>query len=397
MSKALIVCGLGFGDEGKGTITDFLTREQNAHTVIRFNGGAQAAHNVVTNDGLHHTFSQFGSGTLVPGTRTHLSRFMLVDPSALANEHSVLWNNGITDAYQRLTIDGSCLVTTRWHRMVNQARERARGAGAHGTCGMGIGETVSWALEYPDYALRMWDLRDPKVLMEKFAWQEARALREFPEIGSSAPPLGAWFDLALKLQLVDGEETSKILRREGTVIFEGAQGVLLDQDYGFSPYTTWSKTTSENAITLISEAGNAVKEMTRIGVIRSYMTRHGAGPMVTQSGVRYPERHNASDGAQGAFRTGELDFPALTYAVKCMQGVDEIAVTHMDRIHAHVCLSYTTDFRPDAAYLAECRPLYHRLRFASEAELSDIIQSELNAPVTIRSWGPKPGQKRRYS
>jgi adenylosuccinate synthase len=88
-----IVCGLGFGDEGKGSVVDFLCsprRPDPARTVIRFNGGAQAAHNVLAADGRHHTFAQFGSGSFTPGVRTHLSRFVLVDPLALAAEAGCL-------------------------------------------------------------------------------------------------------------------------------------------------------------------------------------------------------------------------------------------------------------------------------------------------------------------
>src|SRR5262245_21999790 len=78
--RAIILGGLGYGDEGKGTWTDFLARTEPVHTVVRFNGGAQAGHNVVTSDGRHHTFAQFGSGALVRGVNTHLSRFMLLNP-----------------------------------------------------------------------------------------------------------------------------------------------------------------------------------------------------------------------------------------------------------------------------------------------------------------------------
>ena len=83
---AILVAGLGFGDEGKGSIVDALVRKHGAHTVVRYNGGAQAAHNVVDLDGRHHTFSQFGSGTFVPGTRTFLSRFMVVNPLGMLIE-----------------------------------------------------------------------------------------------------------------------------------------------------------------------------------------------------------------------------------------------------------------------------------------------------------------------
>src|ERR1700736_3433551 len=107
-----MVVDLAFGDCGKGTIVDFLARQTGAHTVVRFNGGPQAAHNVVTDDGRHHTFSQFGSATFVPGVRTFLSRFMLLEPYALFNEAAHLREVGISDALSRLLIDGRCSIIT---------------------------------------------------------------------------------------------------------------------------------------------------------------------------------------------------------------------------------------------------------------------------------------------
>ncbi|HMA92189.1 MAG TPA: adenylosuccinate synthetase, partial [Polyangiaceae bacterium] len=100
--RAFIVVDLGFGDAGKGLLTDALVRRHDIQLVMRFNGGAQAGHNVVTDSGRHHTFSQFGSGTFVPGVRTHLSRDVVVHPTALAVEAEVLTRQGVTDALERL-------------------------------------------------------------------------------------------------------------------------------------------------------------------------------------------------------------------------------------------------------------------------------------------------------
>lgn len=394
MGHSVVVVGLAFGDEGKGSVCDFFVRQHRAHTVIRFNGGAQAAHNVVLDDGTHHTFAQFGSGTLA-GARTHLSRYMLVNPSTLINEEHALQRIGVTDAFDRLTIDGDALVTSYWHMLANRERERLRGASAHGTCGMGIGETVQWSLDRPEITILAKDLKDPEMLLLKLQAHAGYFHILFPDCATDYNGvLDQWVSLGNKLKIVDGDETRQILKRDGTVIFEGAQGVLLDQDLGFNPHTTWSKTTFENADALIAEAGASVTSVRRVGVLRSYMTRHGAGPLVTESALHRADPHNGDSGFQGTFRTGELDFPALCYAMRCVGGVDELAVTHMDRIPEHVCLSYTTDFRPDAEYLATCRPIYHRLRFASPAELRDVIQSELGAPVAVTSFGPKPSHKR---
>ena len=154
-----IVCGLGFGDEGKGSVTDCLCSPDSAepaHAVVRFNGGAQAAHNVVTADGRHHTFAQFGSGSFTPGVRTHLSRFMLVDPLALAAEAAHL-------ASARGPRRRWAWLTRRPRRPAHHAlpprRQPGQGTGPrrgrHGSCGMGIGETARYALENPGDAPRV--------------------------------------------------------------------------------------------------------------------------------------------------------------------------------------------------------------------------------------------------
>src|SRR6476659_8022754 len=141
--RAIILGGLGYGDEGKGTWTDFLARTEPVHTVVRFNGGAQAGHNVVTPDGRHHTFAQFGSGTFVRGVSTHLSRFMLLNPMRLLHEADQIRALGVSDALAPLTIDRLAPVTTPFPVPATRLRELARGDARQGSCGMGIGETMS--------------------------------------------------------------------------------------------------------------------------------------------------------------------------------------------------------------------------------------------------------------
>src|SRR5262249_33586331 len=154
-----------------------------------FNGGAQAAHNVTAPDGRHHTFAQLGAGTFTPGVRTHLSRFMLVDPLALAAEAAHLASSGVTDALGRLTVDRDALVTTPYHRIANQARERARGARRHGSCGMGVGETARYALDFPADPPRVGDCAAPGTLARKLELQRERLLDEFGSESAAAPPI----------------------------------------------------------------------------------------------------------------------------------------------------------------------------------------------------------------
>src|ERR1700692_2550841 len=126
MKRAIITVGLGFGDEGKGATVDYLTREQGADLVVRYCGGSQAGHNVQLPDGRRHTFSQFGAGTLVETSnrpRTYLGPNVVIAPPALLREAQHLSELGVDNPTSLLTVHPRCLVTTIWHRTLNQLRE----------------------------------------------------------------------------------------------------------------------------------------------------------------------------------------------------------------------------------------------------------------------------------
>ena len=200
----VIVVDLGYGDAGKGTIVDWLcaraadaarnTSDRPVQAVVRFNGGAQAAHHVLARGTRQparaHPFAQFGSGTFTPGTRTFLSRFMLVDPLALVAEAEHLGELGVRDPFGLVAIDRDALLTTPYHRAANQAREAARGDGRHGSCGLGIGETASYALAHPEDAPRVGDIASPRTLMRKLGKLRDR-LPSGPIAGRAAGPPAA--------------------------------------------------------------------------------------------------------------------------------------------------------------------------------------------------------------
>jgi adenylosuccinate synthase len=408
----VIVVDLGYGDAGKGTVVDWICSREGSrpvHAVVRFNGGAQAAHHVVTFDGRCHAFAQFGAGTFTHGVRTHLSRFVLVDPLALAAEAAHLASIGVPSALALLTVDRDALIATPYHQAANRARELARGNGRHGSCGMGIGETASYALTHPDDAPRVGDCATPRVLARKLA-----ALRDqlTDELGPlAAPPVpdacDAYRAFASRVEIVDGSYLAGLLRA-GPAVFEGAQGVLLDEWHGFHPYTTWSTTTFANAEQLLAEAGETA---VRLGVTRCYMTRHGPGPFVTEdTALNLPELHNGQNQWQGAFRTGHLDAVALRYSIEAAGGIDAIAVTHLDTAARHpelrICHAYRstghtlTGLQPgppqDLGYqerlthmLLAARPIYS----SADGNWPDIIEQETGARVVLRSRGPTPADK----
>ena len=422
----MIVADLGYGDAGKGTVTDWLCSPaargargpglRTPHSVVRFNGGAQAAHNVVTADGRHHTFAQFGSGMFTPGVLTHLSRFMLVDPLALPAEAAHLASAGVAAPWDRLTVDRDALLTTLFHRAANRARERARGAGRHGSCGMGIGETVRYALEFPADAPRAGDCASPLLLTRKLELLTDWLAAEYGPAachepgGDRVPPVGdvcrAFRAFAERVALVDDGYLPGLLRA-GPVVFEGAQGVLLDEWHGFHPYTTWSTTTFANAETLLAEAGQTA---TRLGVIRCYLTRHGPGPLVTEDPtLELTDRHNRRNEWQGPVRAGHFDAVALRYAIEVAGGVDSIALTHLDTAaHRRLlhCDRYLADGKAiDRLPVGTDHDLVRQERLTNlllralpryadsgapvpAADWPDVVAGALSSQLSLLSFGP---------
>lgn len=401
-NQAILIADLGYGDAGKGSIVDYLTRVTHAHTVVRYNGGAQAAHNVITPDGRHHTFAQFGSGTFVPGTRTHLSRFTMLHPLAMLAEERHLKTLGVCDAFSRMSVDREALVTTPFQQFANRIKELARGGARHGSCGMGIGETMSDWLTYGDKVLFAGDLKNRDVVVRKLKQMRDIKLSQLEPVLQNAPlndaiasELHSFYDpqfieltadiyqrFAQQVKIVEPEFLRRLLNQPGTTIFEGAQGVLLDEWYGFYPYNSWSTLTFKNADTLLSEnqfAGDTIK----LGLIRAYATRHGAGPFVTEDdelSSHVHDYHNENNLWQGAFRVGHLDLVALRYALNVIGKVDGLVITSLDRMNAFAAWK-TCDRYQHLENPSELKKIFdfddHRIRHIRvPADPTDLIQQE---------------------
>lgn len=394
MKHAILLVGLGCGDEGKGSMTDYFTRLYKADLVVRFNGGPQSAHNVVTPGGLHHTFSSFGSGTLA-GARTHLSEFMLVDPLALNREAMALMDKRIY--FDPISISPGALVLTPFHQICNRAREEHRGDRRHGSVGLGIGELRDDEEEGRPL-LRVGHVRDGQCLELLLAiqavkidymecWGFKKAAREIEAINIIS--LAREYEEILSR--VEIESTRVVLDRATTAVFEGAQGILLDQDYGFYPYNSWTDCTLRNAKRLIVE-GTCHAETLKIGVIRRYFTKHGPGPFVTESPHFYiPEMHNGTHPWMGKFRLGHFDMVALRYALKAVGPLDGLALTHMDRKGSGlIATKYSTgeierykDMEVAAQVLSKTTPVYEPCE-----DVLAAIKQHTGADILFESWGP---------
>ncbi len=373
--KLFVVCGLGFGDEGKGSVVDVLVRRHGAGLVVRYNGGPQAGHNVVSPDGVWHCFAQFGAGTLVPGVRTLLSREMLVEPENLLAEAAALSSKGHGDALARLKIDPRCAVVTPLHKMIGQMLEICRGGSAYGSCGMGVGQAVldrdagdqltvgelvaGRGLERRLKRLRKKRLAEAGELLKRCSVPELREAYEyFRQRTEPDRLLSAYRGFAEAAGgCLEGAEDclEEAIWNGTTVVFEGAQGALLDRRFGFAPYVTKTRSTWHNVAGLLDDclAGGAMAErigIAKIGALRAYGHRHGAGPFVTEDAAladRLADPCNAANRWQGKFRLGWFDLVALRYGIKLNGGVSRLALTGLDRLSGldpiRVCSAYDYD------------------------------------------------------
>lgn len=320
MQQCSIVIDLGFGDAGKGLTTDFLASQQPEKSiVVRFSGGHQIGHTVTT-DVLTHTFSNFGSGTLV-GVPTFYTEHTTVFPPAILQE-----GNFLKKYKPQLYVHPLAMITTMYDIAYNRALEKQQN---HGSCGLGFGTTIArnkeevyffandlqfnWVVKQRLKSIRTYYksklLHQPKSVQEYY-FNELSTYDEdyYLDTCSAIKP---FYQLAT---------LPEIAARFEHFIFEGSQGILLDTQHGFHPHTTWSYTTSKNAIQLIKDHFGHHATVRIFYVTRCYQTRHGNGPMSETQSVTLKNNDNEANKTnefQGEFRTKGLDPELLNYALQC--------------------------------------------------------------------------------
>lgn len=322
--KARVVIGAGFGDEGKGVFTNYFSSLSDKSLVIRFNGGAQAGHTVISPTGIRHVFGHFTANSFLPNARGYLSKHFIINPIMFLKELEELNQEGINPI---MAAHDECYVTTPYDMLINRWLERSRGDNArHGSCGLGIGETIHRS----EVALKPLQLKDTSSIIE---------LREKLII------IGAFFEQrVIELGLEEYYENNGIILHEiladrfiedviemrrhlftgvntfqhdffkgCDVIFEGAQGLMLDQNMGDFPHVTRSNTGLKNVIDICVE--NNITELDVLYATRCYKTRHGAGNLNHElPGKPYPgivDETNIPNEHQGAIRFAYLDIDEL--------------------------------------------------------------------------------------
>jgi len=316
-TKISIVIGAGFGDEGKGSFVNYLCSQANKPLVVRFNGGHQAGHTVVYKS-KRHVFSNFGSGSL-QGVPTYWSEYCTVSPVGIQREGKILNELGIVP---KLILNSNAMITTPFDILKNH---RLEADNKHGSVGVGFGTTIQRNEDH--YRLYVRDLLYPKIRDEKLKLiiknyydlsfdptqphQNQTTRQLYEEF------LNACDELINKYEIKD--DFQGLLDHE--LIFEGAQGIMLDMDYGFFPHVTRSNTTSKNVLELLNTYNIKVKSADTYYITRAYQTRHGNGYMSNEgSDIKYikenPKETNVL-GFQGEFRKSILDLNMLDYAISC--------------------------------------------------------------------------------
>ncbi len=400
---ALVVIGSQWGDEGKGKIVDFLAEE--AAMVVRFQGGNNAGHSVKIGEelfALHH----LPSGILRPGKLAVIGNGVVIDPGVLLQEIDKLESRGISA--KNLRISDRANVIMPYHRLLDGAEERMRKGARVGTTGRGIGPA------YSDKAsrlgVRMCDLVDEDALTEKLKFlvplkqlmldaygdptklDQAAILKEYCEYGRR-----------LSMYVADtGAIVEKALEAKKRVLFEGAQGSMLDIDHGTYPFVTSSQTVSGNAASGSGVSPLWLDEV--FGVVKAYTTRVGAGPFPTEisdeTGRKIAEKGGEFGTTTGRpRRCGWLDLVVTGYTSR-LSGFTGIALTKIDVLggfdELKVCTHYSLDGKKmrtipaDLRLLDKCEPRYRTLDGWEE------IDNEGMKRILSKGFGALPEDMRRY-
>ncbi len=389
---ARVVIGAQFGDEGKGRfIDDYAASAGTEGLVIRFNGGAQAGHTVVTPAGLRHVFSHVGSGALV-GAATFLSCFFVSHPILFLKERAVLATKGVKPL---IYVDPQSPVTTPYDMMMNQFVEQGRGADRHGSCGIGFGETIE-RHENSDYRLTVADLAEPSVLVAQLdAIRRDYVPMRLARLGFEQA-VTQHTDLLLSKQILQRfiEDTEQFLEsviisdlqtatRGRQLLFEGAQGLWLDQDRGFFPHVTRSNTGLYNVLALIEPLNLSQLEVTY--VTRPYVTRHGAGPLPHELSEKpyagVVDATNIPNPWQGSLRFAWLDLDLLCEAIaRDLALLERLPRLSIKRRLAMTCLDQIENNQ--LSYYSA-----GRRKWASIDEVLTTLASILGLEDVLLSWG----------
>jgi len=398
MGRNVVIIGTQWGDEGKGKVVDWLT--ESAQGVVRFQGGHNAGHTLVIG-GKKQVLRLIPSGILRPGVTCYIGSGVVLSPSALLQEIDELERAGVA-VRDRLRISGTCPLILPYHVALDQAREARRGDAKIGTTGRGIGP--AYEDKVARRAVRVRDLFSPERLRERIRETldlHNFALEHYFKVAPLDPDQVTDDALALAPRIAAmvadvPAELAAAARRGDRLLFEGAQGALLDVDHGTYPYVT-----SSNCIAGAAAAGAGVGPQQLdyvLGIAKAYTTRVGSGPFPTElfddTGKHLATRGNEFGSVTGRpRRCGWFDAVAMRRSIQ-INGVSGLCVTKLDVLDGlptvRICTGYQRAGQPvdllpfGADDVAGCEPLYEDWPGWSEATYG------------ARQWEQLPAAAQRY-
>ncbi len=406
MAKVDVLLGAQWGDEGKGKVVDTITPRYKV--VARFQGGPNAGHTLII-DGKKHVLHTIPSGVFRPGIVNLVGNGVVIDPVIFMREVDALKAIGI-DVKENLRIGRRAHLILPSHRTLDAASEADKGKGKIGSTLKGIGPT------YMDKTgrngLRVGDLErsDLAERYDTLKRKHERLLTLYESTGVQTTNEQEWMDAVKRLRelpLVDSEHfIDETLRAGHDVLAEGAQGTLLDIDFGTYPFVTSSNTISAGACTGLGVAPSRIGRV--IGIFKAYCTRVGSGPFPTELDNDLGENIRQAGGEFGSTtgrprRCGWLDIPALRYAVM-INGITELAMTKADVLSGMAEVSLCTHYKVNGRMTdrmpydisTDIEPIFESMvgwkdRSSIDGRLSAFIErveQAVGVPITMVSMGP---------
>ena len=413
---ATIVVGAQWGDEGKGKIANLLA--QDADLVVRYQGGNNAGHTIVIGDDVF-ALSLLPSGVIYPGVTPVIGNGCVIDPKVLLDEMAMLESRGIDPTAVR--ISGNAHLIMPYHRKLDAVRERFLGKNQIGTTKRGIGP--AYLDKFARVGIRVQDLYDGRIFRDKLdgALREknqilTRIYNQLPfDAGEIAEEYTAYAERIAGYVADTSLLTWQAIRDGKTVVFEGAQGVLLDIDHGTYPFVTSSSPTAGGVLTGVGVGPRDIDSV--LGIAKAYISRVGSGPFPTELDDEIGERMVEVGGEFGTVtgrrrRCGWLDAVALRYSVR-VSGITELALMKLDVLSEFDTIRIATAYRSgddrhdefprQQRVLYDCEPIYEdhpgwSTDITGVRSFSDLpvaaqayvrrVEELAGVPVTMVSVGP---------
>jgi len=415
-----VVLGAQWGDEGKGRVTDFFA--EHADVVVRFQGGNNAGHTIIVGE-QKYALSLIPSGVMYPHCTPVIASGCVVDPEVLLAEIAMLRERNVSP--DKLRISNNAHLIMPYHRKLDAVKERYLGRNQIGTTKKGIGP--AYVDKYSRSGIRVQDLFDPKIFREKLdiALDEKNKIltRVYNQLPMDPAPIAdtylEWAEVLAPYVADTSLLIAEALRVDQQVLFEGAQGTLLDIDHGTYPFVTSSNASAGGAVTGSGVGPKVLDQI--VGVAKAYISRVGSGPFPTELNDEVGDAmielgHEYGTVTGRRRRCGWLDLVALEYAVR-VNSLTELFVTKLDILSAFetlkVAVGYTSlgerydHFPRQQRVLYNCAPIYEELpgwnvdisgarereELPKEAQqYLGFIEDHVEVPVRYVSVGPERSQ-----